>query len=632
MTILDTFVSVFTADTNDLKKGYDQANRGADDVVESMKDAEVQAKKTGDELASMAKKAAGFLIAAALANKGVQDIVAQAAEISRMDDTSESINTAIEDVDAFGKSIMSLGGDKQAAEESLVSMFKSVADAATDSGSAAAKAFNEIGVSARNAEGGARPVIDVLKDVAGAVEGMDVAKAKEYLATIGVTDRSTVEAILKGRDTLEGMMRSQKEMGVVTKETAERAKAFEAAMGGLTAGLDRSKQMITGAVLPAFTLVVEWLKSLVDWANENKDVVVGFFIAVATVVAATYLPAMVSAAAATLAALWPLLLIGAAVAALAAAFALVYDDIMNFVRGNDSFIGQVIEKYPALGKIIMAIFDAWKTLFGYLGDALAYITELTGTSFDSMGGFIKTFINFLLSSLNTVAEWGLEFIGYFRGAADTVAGIFEWLVEKIRAALSFMMSGIDSVKSGVKAVGGWFGFGGDEEEAKPEPVVSRSLQTKPNINDPSTVPDITAPKARTVGGSTQSVITGSLPSDPAPTPQAAPKQPSATQQAEQASKLNNDAVAFTQQVEKARESMSSASSHLSAAQSDPMNSVTSNAISNSTSVTNETNVQVGEITIETQATDAQGVAGSVGSELQDQLKNLQAQTATGMAR
>ena len=54
---------------------------------------------------------------------------------------------------------------------------------------------------------------------------------------------------------------------------------------------------------------------------------------------------MLAAAAATLAATWPIWpLLRSSL--LAAAFALVYDDIMNFIDGNDSMIGRILDKYP----------------------------------------------------------------------------------------------------------------------------------------------------------------------------------------------------------------------------------------------------------------------------------------------
>ena len=65
----------------------------------------------------------------------------------------------------------------------------------------------------------------------------------------------------------------------------------------------------------------------------------------------------------------------------------------------------------------------------------------------------------------------------------------------------------------------------------------------------------------------------------------------------------------------------------------PMASTTSGAIRNAaTGNSTEQNLAIGEITIQTQATDAQGMASSTRSELQDQLQKMQANNATAIAR
>ncbi|MFX3916327.1 hypothetical protein ACJBW5_10320, partial [Streptococcus suis] len=90
---------------------------------------------------------------------------------------------------------------------------------------------------------------------------------------------------------------------------------------------------MTDMLLPAITWVIDKLGDLVKWFGENQTVITGFFIAIAAVAAYMYLPAMLAAAAATLAATCPFIAIGAAIGAAAAMFALIYDDIMNFIEG-----------------------------------------------------------------------------------------------------------------------------------------------------------------------------------------------------------------------------------------------------------------------------------------------------------
>jgi hypothetical protein len=63
-----------------------------------------------------------------------------------------------------------------------------------------------------------------------------------------------------------------------------------------------------------------------------------------------------------------------------------------------------------------------------------------------------------------------------------------------------------------------------------------------------------------------------------------------------------------------------ARSQVQAAAGNPLNSTTSNAISNSKSTTQSSNVTVGKIEVKTQATDADGIAKAVGGSMQSQLK------------
>ncbi|MFP4862749.1 hypothetical protein ACLFLC_07090 [Providencia rettgeri] len=64
----------------------------------------------------------------------------------------------------------------------------------------------------------------------------------------------------------------------------------------------------------------------------------------------------------------------------------------------------------------------------------------------------------------------------------------------------------------------------------------------------------------------------------------------------------------------------------------PINPMTSQAISNQSSTTNETNLSIGEIKVETQATDAQGMANGTKDALQSQLQDLAHQTSSGVSK
>src|SRR5699024_9205094 len=170
---------------------------------------------------------------------------------------------------------------------------------------------------------------------------------------------------------------------------------------------------------PALNTTAEAFSDLVNWVQDNSTLVTGFFIATAGIVAAYYVPAMVSAAVATLAATWPFILIGAILVALAAAFALAYDDVMNYLAGNKSMIGYLSEKYPWLGKIIKGFVDGVSVVFHAL---MGLIDLLTG-NFDGFFEHWKEVVSRIRAIWERAPDW-------FKSPIEEIASWFSWLVDK----------------------------------------------------------------------------------------------------------------------------------------------------------------------------------------------------------
>ena len=478
MALLDTFRILFEADTSKMNQGLTKAEQSTDDLVKSMKEADKQAGKSTESFRALTVKLLGWFAGAVTASKAVTGAIGRAEQIMAISRTADALGLATEEVDAFGRAAESMGGDAQGARDSLTDMAESMGEAMADVESGRAKTFAALGISLKDANGQAKNASQGMLELASAVEGMPRGEAVFRIKELGITDNRTVEMILKGRRALEDLLRTQQENSKVTKEAVENAKQFQDAMNA-------TKMVVTGAsdgfyqaILPALTAFVTWVGKAASWATENKDVVIGFFIGIAGIITAMYLPAMLSAAVATIAATWPLILMGAAIAGLAALFALAYDDVMNFIDGNDSLIGRVI---PAA-------------------------------------------------------------IAAFKALGDFVMGIWNGITAAWDAFVSKVMSGVDKVRNAGKAVAGFFGFGDD----------------------------------------------GS--------------------------------------------GVAAGAAAVSAAAGAPTNAMSSAAISNSVGGKSETNVSIGEVKVQTQATDAQGISKDIGGSLNGQLKSLQTSAATGVAR
>lgn len=478
--ILDIFLSIFKADTKDLDEAHKDIEESTDEIVDNLKDAEKQSKISTDAISSSLEKLVGLFAAFATVKSVISDAIDRAADVERMDTLSNTIKTNIGDIDAFRKSIERAGGSGEAALSTLESTFNAIQSAATDANSAQSQAFRRLGIDIKNADGSYKDALETLLEVSDAMQGMSEMQGLQMVQSLGISDPVIIQNMQKGRAELEAMLRVEKEHGVITKENQERALKFNAVMRALSATWVKSKNALSDALLPALTWVMEKFSELTNWIAENKAFVIGMFTGIAAVITAIYLPAMISAAVATLAAFAPFILIGAVITAVGVAIGLLVDDIYNFIQGNDSLIGQIFDKYPR----VKAIFDAIA---------------------DSVGLFID-------------------------GVKDAIAWVSE-LISKLD-----ILNGVKNIFGKTKS---FFGFGDDAEEAQ---------------------------------------------------------------------KVLDDAASL------------------------PINQTTSNTIRNSANTRNEQNVGIGEITINTQATDANGIAGDISSSLKEQLEALNAETMSGVAR
>lgn len=482
--------------------------RTAMDAADAAQKSGEKAKKSGNAFEDYAKKAAAAFSVYALFN----GVIGRADDIAAIEQTGKALGLAIEDVDAFGGAMTRLGGDALGARDSLTDMAESIGEALQDVESGRAKTFSALGVSLRDVKGNTIGAIEGMMRLADAVKGMSEGEAIFRIKELGITDNRTVEAVMKGRKELERLMAVQKAANPLTKEQVERARQ-------LNSILDASRNSIKGAaaqffdkLIPALTKALEWLTIIVDWAGEHTDFVVSFFTVVAAAVTAIYTPAMIKAAAATMAATWPIIAIGAAITAAALAFALIYDDIMNFIDGNDSMIGRLIESYPIIGKLVDIVASAFSNLMAVGGVAFDFLRDGTSSLLEG-----------------------------FKAFGEGVIAVFEFIGSMWMMQFDFIMGGVDMIKSGLSAIGSLFGIDGHVD-------------------------------------------------------------------------------------------VSGANAQMAAASANQMNSVSSNAISNTANNNRETNVQVGQVTVQTQATDSQGISRAIGGDLSEQLKNLETETATGIDR
>ncbi|MER2915663.1 hypothetical protein [Morganella morganii] len=517
-------------------------------VQSALRDSDAAWQSVFDNVAALAEKSLNFAGISTTITGLISDATARAAEIESIDKLGREINITTQDVDAFSGSVAALGGTRSAAQADL---------------SAMAKAFGFAGDS-----------MEKVLQTADKVQGMSFSEAKKTLGGLGVEDNGTVEMLMKGREELSRMMETQKDYGGITRESIEQSISFNNAMLSLEQSAGLLKNSLMGMLIPALAQALDWLEKIVVFAKENKNFVTGFFIAVATVVTGKYVHAMKLAQISTWTAMLPVMAVVAGILLLAAVFALVYDDIMNFIDGNDSMIGRILDSYPGLKAVILTVWEAFVVLFDFIMSVIGVVADIVVAAYNTMNTALNEFIDWLTASIQGVMAWGAEFEAVFDTVSDAVVGIFTWLWEQIEEILGWISKGMDLVKEGWSTVKGWVGMG---DSAEIEQNVNRTVTTKGKLeySIPET-PPLSEEETLKLAGQ----ITG----------------------------------------------------HVTTLAANPMASLTSGTISNQSAVSNENIISVGEVSIVAKDGDPQTIAADIVEVLRQHIENMGHEYNSGMEK
>lgn len=549
MSLLSTFGILFETDAEAAKREIDGVDQSLGNTENTANDAADSFDDLGgavdDSAGSFFGLAEGLGVAAAglIAVTGIfAGITSQALATDEIGKFSETLGLSIEDVGAWGEAVKRSGGDAGAFRGSLEGLNGQLTDISLTGGGEASEVFARLGINALDAGGKVRNAFDVLPELADSFQNLSKAEAVGFGKKLGL-DQGTILLLQQGRVAVEELVGRQKELGVATQEDYLAAAQFNDAF-------DDTKQVFANlfasagtTILPLLTTMLKGFQSIVGWVKQNSTLVTGFFVAIAGVVAAVYLPAMASAAIATLTALAPFILIGAAIAAVGVAFAVLYEDIMAYVNGQSSYIGDLAKKYEWFGKYIDAIISGMKFAFKTLSEFATEMFNNLSNAADFLGG--------VLTSIFGGASSEMEGLGSVMSTVvDVIIAAFSMLGDAIAGALGFIASPIET--------------------------------TKEAINDlMSLIPDIGGEIDEAFSGVKSFFGFGD----------------------DEVTENINKAVAITSSID-----------------NNPLNGQTSASIVNSQQSTSRTNnINVGGATVNTRATDAQGVADAISGNLRDQI-------------
>lgn len=587
--ILETFFFLFEADAKKLEDGLQKSEKESEDLEKSLKETDKAGDQLGAGMLDLAKKA-GFALGSLLAFSTVKATVLEVAgAIDDLGDAAAALDIPVEDFSAWSMAATMSDGSQEAFIGSLNQINAGFTDIATKGKGRLLPFLKEMGLSLDDVEKASKDPLSALLKMSDTFKGLTRAEAAGLGSKLGL-DQGTINLLSRGRAGVEELIKKQKELGVVTTAQVEAAGKFDDAMKEWDATIADVKRQFVSEALPTLTTFLKTLQKIVGWMVDHKGLVVTFFTVAATVLTAVYLPAVLSAAAATWALIAPYVAVGLAVAAFAALVALVAEDLYAFQSGQDSAIGELAKKWTWLGTAIHAIGDVLTWLLA-ISDAVfsSFVALLVGGPQAAIDNF-KNKIDFLISDIAEkfplIGEAMALVFNNMTSNLNAFAAVWDWLVGKIQAGINLFMSGVNALSNLQEGVGRAFGF------------------------------SFTSP-ARAIGGAL--VAPAKALTDVAPTGLRVP----ANQQR---------AVGLPAPSPATRAAVADGKAQVSATNT-PIASTSSAAIANTGDKTTNktTTVQIDRVEVNTQATDGDQVASAVSRSLGDQITSAIDQNDNGIA-
>lgn len=437
-TIIDSFMISLGLDSTEFNKGVDEASTKTESFASKL------TKRT-------AAAGAAFLSFGAV----VAQVKMLAQSADQVGKAADRMGVAAPDLYAWGNAASLSGGSVSGLFNSVEQLNKQLSRIAVTGTSRLLPFFQKMGVAATDETGKVRNVFDVLRDIAGAIEGMDRMESQGLLASLQL-DAGTIGLLQGGRQALDDLIKRQKELGYFTKEDTVIAAKFNDAVEEL----GRSFRFIFLPVLreaaPVLTSLANTMTDAFAYMQKHSAVLTAALYIMAGVVTAIVLPSLWALFAAIMAnpITWVVMLI--------AALILVLEDLWVYANGGKSAFADFWATMGSGDEVLAMLTGAWELLkqagqiawdvlkfamlsvlvtFYKISTAIAALFGLSAWAFKGIGAFID---NHLVNPLKDVWDWItriLDKLPSLSGIKATVSERWEQATTPIVPSLSAIAAG-----------------------------------------------------------------------------------------------------------------------------------------------------------------------------------------------
>ena len=368
-TIIDALLVTLSLDS----KGFKQ---GSADAEKSLKQTSEASNKAAKEIEANGRKAAQFfgaikvealsLLAIFTAGMGLTEFASKTiASAQQLQNLSSNLQQSASEVKAWEGVFTRAGGSAQDA----TALFSRAADeiGKLKSGQGVGQALQAIGMSGGNLSEAMKCPREMVMEEARVLEklnAIDPLLARSRAQMMGLSD-AQFSVMKQGPAALEAQVAAQEKLNGLNDAQIKKLAQVQAMWQDFKTGLEGVATSIIGDLAPV-------LEAVSTWAAKHGPAIGAAIIAIGAAIVA----AMTPAAVATLAATWPVLALAAAIATAAAGIGYLYEQWTTFTNGGKTSFDSLFRFLQDTWKAIKSLFfgnaseirAAWKKLFGDIGD------------------------------------------------------------------------------------------------------------------------------------------------------------------------------------------------------------------------------------------------------------------------
>jgi hypothetical protein len=288
-TLIDSLIVSLDLDPKNFTKGQKEA---ADSFLKTGE----EAKKTAQQIEKSAKDASQFiaklrnevigLFAAFTAGKGLKefvgDITSSDAATGRF---AKTLDMTVRDLSKWQGVAKLVGGSAEGITGSMQGLTQQLQQFSLTGETSVIPYFRALGISIVDQNGRIKTAGDLYLQLADAFSKMDPARAATFGSALGM-DQGTINVLIQGRAAVEAMLKEQDKLGVVNEKNAKASVALQKAWGQLVQSSATLGRELLTSLAPALIRVIDGLTRLAVWAQDHPTLVSAVFFTLAAAVTA----------------------------------------------------------------------------------------------------------------------------------------------------------------------------------------------------------------------------------------------------------------------------------------------------------------------------------------------------------